>query len=245
LIRLQQPRFLQHGSQHGSQQHDSAQPHDGSQQASAQPQLGSQQASAQPQLGSQHDSAQPHEGSQQPHDGSQQSHACLQARRAFMRANKPCLQHGSQQGSQQDISQPQLGSQHDSAQPHEGSQASAQPQLGSQPQPPSRPKNAEAFPALDSAMATPSADSRDRFMGEGSLPDQGILGAASVAVDRLGTRPIKVDGADAEKGGRPSSNQRGRHVESVGAIGAAASTASPIRQDSQIGSLCPNGTCGA
>jgi hypothetical protein len=43
-----------------------------------------------------------------------------------------------------------------------GSHAAAQPQLGSaaQPQPPNMPKNAEAFEALDSAMATPSVDSR-------------------------------------------------------------------------------------
>jgi hypothetical protein len=104
FIRAKQPFFLQHGSQHGSQQHESAQPHEGSQQLDAQPQLGSQQLEAQPQLGSQQLEA-------QPHAGSQHSQACLQALRAFIRANKPgFLQHGSQQGSQQDISQPQLGS---------------------------------------------------------------------------------------------------------------------------------------
>jgi hypothetical protein len=79
---------------------------------------------------------------------------------SFMRLNNLCLRpHGSQHGSQPHVaSQPQLGS----AQPQLGSYAAAQPQLGSaaQSQPPNMPKNAEAFEALDSAMATPSVDSR-------------------------------------------------------------------------------------
>jgi hypothetical protein len=137
----------------GFSQHEVSQPHEASQ-----PQLGSAQphegSAAQPQLGSQA-SAQPHDGSaaqpqlaSQPQLGSQ--HECFAAQRAFRRANKPGFsQQLEAHGSQQDISQPQLGS-------------AAQPQLGSaaQPQPPSMPKNAKAFPALDSAMATPSVDSR-------------------------------------------------------------------------------------
>ncbi|HMP06207.1 MAG TPA: hypothetical protein PJ982_07660 [Lacipirellulaceae bacterium] len=166
----------QHESQHESQQQASAQPHEGS------------QAAAQPQLGSQAE-AQPHDGSQQPQLGSQQQ-AALQALRAFSRANRPgFLQHGSQQGSQQ----------HRSAQPQLGSHAAAQPQLGSaaQPQPPSKPKNAEAFEALISAMATPSVDSRELFIGR--TPNRtGEVGAASVAVDRLARAPYWWDGADAK-----------------------------------------------
>lgn len=165
--RANRPGLQQQGSQHESQQQSSAQPHEGSH-ASAQPQAGSaaqphdgSQASAQPQLGS---AAQPHEGSQHESQQSQQSQqACFILRQArlqqsLMRLHSLCLrQQGSQQGSQQhEASQPQLGS----AQPQLGSHAIAQPQLGSQPQPPSMPKNAEAFPALDSAMATPSVDSR-------------------------------------------------------------------------------------
>jgi hypothetical protein len=126
-----QPRCL-------PQPHESQQ---GSQQSASQPQLGSAaqpQAGSQPQLGS----AQPQAGSQ--HESQQ---ACLAARRARSRANRP--HRGAQQGSQhesQAISQPQLGS-------------AAQPHAGSQPQPP-MPKNALAFEAQASAMATPSVDSR-------------------------------------------------------------------------------------
>jgi hypothetical protein len=131
------------------------QPHLGAQHESqheaSQPQLGS----AQPQAGS---AAQPHDGSQpqlasQPQVGSQQ-HECLAAIRARRRANRPHFgaQHESQHESQA-ISQPQLGS---ASQPQLGS---AQPQLGSQPQPP-RPKNALAFEAKASAMATTSIGSR-------------------------------------------------------------------------------------
>lgn len=171
---------LQQGSQHAS-----AQPHEASQPqlGSAQPQLGS---AAQPQLGS---AAQPQLASQ-PHDGSQHEsqQACFILRQqSLRRPNSLCFlpQHGVAQGSQQDISQPQLGS----AQPQLGS--AAQPQLGSaaQPQPPNMPKNAEAFPALDSAMATPSVDSRYRFMGR--APKSGQEGLGRVRGRRpLGSRPM-------------------------------------------------------
>jgi hypothetical protein len=50
------------------------------------------------------------------------------------------------------------------------------------------PKNALAFPALDSAMATPSVDSRYRFIGR-LLNRTGRVWAASVAVDRSDRAP--------------------------------------------------------
>jgi hypothetical protein len=131
LIRAKMQQRRQAGSQQSSQQ-----------QSASQPQLGS----AQPQAGS---TAQPHAGMQQV----SWQQACLAAMRARSRANRPQRgAHGSQHESQA-ISQPQLGS---AAQPHAGS---AQPQLGSQPQPP-RPKNAFASEARASASATPSVDSR-------------------------------------------------------------------------------------
>jgi hypothetical protein len=201
--RANKPGFLQHGSQHESQQ-VASQPQLGS----AQPQLGSH-ASAQPQLGS-HASAQPQLGSaaqpqltSQPQLGSQ--HALQQAslnlrQRSLKQPNSLCLRPQLEaQGSQQDISQPQVGS----AQPQLGSQAAAQPQLGSaaQPQPPNMPKNADAFPALDSAMATPSVDSKYRFIGRLLNPDRNGWGRVR-GRRPLGSRPIKVDGAGFQVAGR-------------------------------------------
>jgi hypothetical protein len=174
-MRSQRLGFLQ---QQQDEQQLSAQPQDGSQQLSAHPQAGSQQlSSAQPQAGSQQLSAQPQAGSQQlsaqPQVGSQQHF--LAAQRARSRANRPAffLQQQLQQGSQQLSAQPQDGSQQPSAHPQAGSQQlSAQPQAGSQqPQlgslhPPNRPKNAFAFEAPLSAMATlkPSVDKRRWFL---------------------------------------------------------------------------------
>jgi hypothetical protein len=98
------------------------------------------------------------------------------------------LQQGSQHEAQpHEASQPQLGS----AQPQLGSYAAAQPQLGSAAHPqPCMPKNAEAFEAHDSAMATPSVDSRERFIGR-LLNRTGEVGAASVAVDRSDRAPCR------------------------------------------------------
>ena len=116
-------------------------------------------------------------------------------------------QQGSQQlsaqpqlGSQQESAQPQLASQQpplqqSSAQPQAGSQQlSAQPQLGSQPQPPpSMPKNALAFDALLSAIATlkPSVDRRTLIFHREAPNKGGNTVCRSTSVARLARTSIR------------------------------------------------------